>query len=205
MDTTRIMNEVDMLIAFGYEPSDVLKYAGYPLVCAMSVRTQTWSKQNPFWQGFDENTKTSLGLRGVDEDLSYFYNLRSRAGFAEADKQVLFDMRRAWGSNTNFGLNFKEPFMKTGDRFMCKLFNASRAARPNKWVVELAYTNGSAAILCGGDNSRDFAMGSLRKEITFDYFDNGAAEIPAPAGWRAPLYPSVDKALISEAASGRRI
>ena len=198
------MNEVDMLIAFGYEPRDVLKYAGYPLVSALSVRTQMWSKGNPFWQNFDDNTRNSLGLNGVDEDLSYYYNARSRAGFSK-EAEALFDMKRSWGSNTNFGLNFKNPYMKTGDKFVCKLFNRSRAARPNKWVVEVSYTNGSTAILHGGDNSRDFATDSLRKNVTFDYFDNGAADIPAPVGWRAPLYPEVDKGLFNNNASGRRI
>ena len=198
------MNEVDMLIAFGYEPRDVLKYAGYPFVSALSVRTQMWSKSNPFWQNFDDNTRNSLGLNGVDEDLSYYYNARSRAGFSK-EAEALFDMKRSWGSNTNFGMNFKEPYMKTGDKFVCKLFNRSRAARPNKWVVEVSYTNGSTAILHGGDNSRDFATGSLRKETTFDYFDNGAADIPAPAGWRAPLYPKIDISGFNNNASGRRI
>ena len=197
------MNEVDMLIAFGYEPSDVLKYAGYPLVCAMSVRTQGWSDTNDFYKNLEDVAKQVMGYSGVDDDLIYYHARRARAGYG--GKDALFDMRRAWGNSTNFGANFKEPYIKTGDRFICALFNSSGAARPNKWVVELAYTNGSAAILCGGDNSRDFATGSLRKDVTFDYFDNGAADIPAPAGWRAPLYPSVDKALTSEAASGRRI
>ena len=203
MDTTRIMNEVDMLIAFGYEPHDVLKYAGYPLVAALSVRTQMWSNSNKFYKNLEDVAKQVMGYNGVDDDLIYYHSARDRDAYK--NKDALFDMRRSWGNSTNFGLNFKSPYMKTGDKFICALFNSSGAARPNKWVVEVSYTNGSTAILHGGDNSRDFATGSLRKDVTFDYFDNGAADIPAPAGWRAPLYPKIDKGLFNNNASGRRI
>ena len=174
-----------MWMSMGYSQQAVLDYIGYPHVLCMSIATQPWSDINPHFANMPDAAKNVLSPAGVDDDLAFYYTPNKRGNINPDSRQTLVDMQRGWGSPINFALENHTSAMRSGDEFSCALFNSARAARPNAWRVEVAFSNGSGSLMIGGENRRDFDddNGQVHYHQNWMYFDNGAARIPSPAGW----------------------